>query len=1164
MNKTTQTWVQLVCLLSISALLAQQAGATNAAVYVSMFVSGGDAEQRTAATYGGFGGSVIVKTGVGDINPGDGSDGPLTHDITLTSGTHNYTYVYMDIEHGGTTPPTITIDGDVTINCQGFFAPAAVVGKFVPDQGRPPHVRINAGHPIITVFGTQISIGSHSASLQMSARNTSPAPVNSDGTGMDGGSVEFFTSEAGDIFVEGVHAWGGTGRNGGNGGDAGEVKLVATGGNILAGGMFVYGGPAIGATDAGYGGSGGDGGSIYLSGIKITNTIPSSPILLSADGGDGFASPISTIDHPRGGKGGDGGNGGGIAVCGRLSEGGSFPATAKGGDGKFGGHGYSFSGISGSGRDGYPGGDGGDGGAPGVIVGLSGTTTPGNGGDGGRGGIGEAGHLLPPPFGYDSPGGNGGAGGNGGKSGGAGAQPGNGGIGGTGGAGNPDGTNGPAGAVGGDGDRPPPKPPTDGTGHYTYVLCAGIFDCNPTNIDDVFNADRGAELVCNAFLRLPNISLTAKAVKLRSYTPGNSTRLIQAINEARTRLQPRDNFIFYINCHGATNEPDVELCLSRYLVDPTKGFDDYISNNRVTTQFEDAPWPSIHKAFIMDCCHAGWFWTGPMTSQKHFEHGLDNVAILSACAGEANASYGGDANGVRWGFLGQSLETVLNRFSTAMQISWYDLAESTKQEAESRFTTNASGVFSKGSPAYYEDVIPVECGVRATNVGMPVWTNSSDFAMTLVLVTNAPPTISFQPTNIAAIVGTNVQFLVAAGGTEPLRYQWYFNGGTISRATNTTLVLSNVQPTSAGTYRVQVTNAFGRVTSSNAVLTVIVPDTTKPTNTITAPMSGQRWSNSVFTVTGMARDNVQVSNIWYQLNGLGWNPATTTNHWTNWTASVTLLPGTNTVRAYALDTSGNSSLTNTVSFTYVVSDRLRVVISGQGTLSPNYSNAVLEIGRGYSMTASAAAGFAFTNWVVSTNWVGSATTNNATVRFMMQSNLTLQVNFADVTKPTITITSPTAGQKMTNALVNVKGTASDNWRVGSVQYQLNSGAWGLTTTTNGWTNWTAVLPLIAGTNVIKAYAVDLGGNASTTNTVSVVSSNTFNLRLGFSSAQPMASNGLQLSLEVSRGISGRVELSTNLKDWTTLTSFISTNTTMQFRDSAATNYNRRFYRAVVP
>jgi|APCry1669189204_1035204.scaffolds.fasta_scaffold20187_3 hypothetical protein len=116
MNKHTHTCVQRFCLLSVFVLLTQQAGATNAAMYIIVYVPGGDAEQRTSATYGGSGGRVVVKTGVGDINPGDGSDGPLTHDITLTSGTHDYTYVYMDIEHRGTTPPRITNEGDVTIN----------------------------------------------------------------------------------------------------------------------------------------------------------------------------------------------------------------------------------------------------------------------------------------------------------------------------------------------------------------------------------------------------------------------------------------------------------------------------------------------------------------------------------------------------------------------------------------------------------------------------------------------------------------------------------------------------------------------------------------------------------------------------------------------------------------------------------------------------------------------------------------------------------------------------------------------------------------------------------------------------------------------------------------------------------------------------------------
>ena len=349
--------------------------------------------------------------------------------------------------------------------------------------------------------------------------------------------------------------------------------------------------------------------------------------------------------------------------------------------------------------------------------------------------------------------------------------------------------------------------------------------------------------------------------------------------------------------------------------------------------------------------------------------------------------------------------------------------------------------------------------------------------------------------------------------------------------------------------------------ATNMSLTANFLDKTKPGIAITNLVTGQRVSNSVFTVRGTASDNWLVGSVQYQLNSTGWTNASGT---TTWSAMLNLLPGTNVFQAYAVDGSGTRSLTNTVSLQYVVTNLLLVSATGKGTLSPNYSNSWLEIGRSYSMKATAGSGFAFTNWVVSTNWAGGATTNNATVMFMMQSNLTLQVNFADVTKPTLAIITPTAGQKMTNALASVKGTASDNWGVASVVYQLNGGAWVLATSTNGWTNWTAVLPLTAGTNVIAAYAVDLGGNASTTKTVSVVSSNTFNLRLGFGSPQPMASNGLQLSLEVSRGISGRVEVSTNLKDWTTLTSFVGTNTTIQFRDSAATNYNWRFYRAVVP
>ena len=163
-----------------------------------------------------------------------------------------------------------------------------------------------------------------------------------------------------------------------------------------------------------------------------------------------------------------------------------------------------------------------------------------------------------------------------------------------------------------------------------------------------------------------------------------------------------------------------------------------------------------------------------------------------------------------------------------------------------------------------------------------------------------------------------------------MKYQWQKNGASFVGATNANFTTNNVTALAAGTYSCVVSNTFGNATSSNAVLTVLVPDTTNPTNKITAPTSGQRWSNAVFNVTGTAGDNMQVSNVWYQINGLGWNPATTGNNWSNWTAQATLTPGTNIVTAYSVDTSGNCSLTNSVSFQFVVTNQLQVFKSGLG------------------------------------------------------------------------------------------------------------------------------------------------------------------------------------------------------------------------------------------
>ncbi len=99
------------------------------------------------------------------------------------------------------------------------------------------------------------------------------------------------------------------------------------------------------------------------------------------------------------------------------------------------------------------------------------------------------------------------------------------------------------------------------------------------------------------------------------------------------------------------------------------------------------------------------------------------------------------------------------------------------------------------------------------------------------------PSITAQPSSQAVPAGSATTFTVTATGTMPLSYQWRFNGTNVAGATGTSLSLSNVQLTQAGSYSVRVTNAFGSVLSSNALLTVTLPQT----NCLPAPAGLVSW-----------------------------------------------------------------------------------------------------------------------------------------------------------------------------------------------------------------------------------------------------------------------------------------------------------------------------------
>jgi len=90
---------------------------------------------------------------------------------------------------------------------------------------------------------------------------------------------------------------------------------------------------------------------------------------------------------------------------------------------------------------------------------------------------------------------------------------------------------------------------------------------------------------------------------------------------------------------------------------------------------------------------------------------------------------------------------------------------------------------------------------------------------------SGPPVITFQPLGRKVNPGSSFMTSVRVTGTLPLKYQWRFNEQEIPNATNTFLVVFNVQYVQAGNYSVRVTNLLGSVTSLNAILIVNHPPT---------------------------------------------------------------------------------------------------------------------------------------------------------------------------------------------------------------------------------------------------------------------------------------------------------------------------------------------------
>jgi len=123
---------------------------------------------------------------------------------------------------------------------------------------------------------------------------------------------------------------------------------------------------------------------------------------------------------------------------------------------------------------------------------------------------------------------------------------------------------------------------------------------------------------------------------------------------------------------------------------------------------------------------------------------------------------------------------------------------------------------------------------------------AAGMVLTAVVHSFGAPSISQQPADQSVSIGATVRNVVVASGLPPLRYEWRFQGDALGGATNSTLVLSNIQVSQAGGYDVVVSDSGGSITSRVARIEVdptFTKITTGPPVTDMGSALGGSWGD---------------------------------------------------------------------------------------------------------------------------------------------------------------------------------------------------------------------------------------------------------------------------------------------------------------------------------
>lgn len=183
-------------------------------------------------------------------------------------------------------------------------------------------------------------------------------------------------------------------------------------------------------------------------------------------------------------------------------------------------------------------------------------------------------------------------------------------------------------------------------------------------------------------------------------------------------------------------------------------------------------------------------------------------------AGEPNHSGFAPSNSVWWTWTAPSFDsvrvsTIGSSFSTVLAIYTGTLDSSLTNVASASLSILTNGHYASQLNFMASNGMAYQMAVDGYH--------SATGSIVLSILTGLP-FITSQPLSRTLAPGTNVSFSVGVTSSTPRNYQWRKDGVNLVGATGDTLSLTNVQTWDVGGYSVVISNSVGAVTSSSASL----------------------------------------------------------------------------------------------------------------------------------------------------------------------------------------------------------------------------------------------------------------------------------------------------------------------------------------------------------